>query len=243
MIHFDPPPEPEDFDKRVRRPGENWRTRHPDRTDFPNYWKEVTEPLADGFKNLCAYSCMHVPLTGGTVDHFRSRSRYPHLAYEWSNYRYASPTMNSYKSNREGILDPFEVVDGWFEIELASMQLVATSEIPPESRERAAYTLERLRLATGTKVVSVRRHYSERFISGGTLDALGQDVPLICRAVIRTLDELGDPPAEEEAAYRNFRVGLTTLWSLQQEAPEMGARVRASLPPSTPSPAELPPLP
>jgi len=63
--------------------------------------------LSDGFERLCAYSVMFEPV--GTIDHYISVSRNKMLAYEWSNYRFASAWLNSSKKAEDDkILDPFE---------------------------------------------------------------------------------------------------------------------------------------
>lgn len=125
----------------------------------------------------------------GTVDHFRSwaatRKTEPELAYEWSNYRYASGIMNACKSGREGqVLDPFIVQDGWFEVLLPSLQLVATAAVAEEYRALADSTLRCLRLRDDEAVIEYRRGWYQAYLSGGlTLDQLRLWAPLIARAV------------------------------------------------------------
>jgi len=57
------------------------------------------------------------------------------------------------------ILDPFEVEDGWFEIQLPDLQLVITDSVPQAQRERAKYTLKRLRLTNDTNLIGQRMAY------------------------------------------------------------------------------------
>jgi hypothetical protein len=65
--------------------------------------------------------------SGGTVDHYLCCKNYRHLAYEWSDYRFAFSWINSSKGTLDSqVLDPFEVEDGWFEIVLPSLELILT---------------------------------------------------------------------------------------------------------------------
>ena len=64
------------------------------------------------------------------------------------------------------ILDPFEVNDDWFEIILASLQLVVSDNIPESMRDKALFTIKRLRLRDGEKVIQQRQKWYEEFMSG-----------------------------------------------------------------------------
>lgn len=106
-------------------------------------------------------------IADGEVDHFVSwnecRHERPQLAYEWTNYRYASPRLNSRKRHARALLDPFEVQLGWFRVELPSLQLVCTEQIPVEQRARAERTLEALDLTRGTRVRRLREGWLRRY--------------------------------------------------------------------------------
>jgi hypothetical protein len=180
MIHFDPPPEPEDFDKKARQPGNAWLAEHPDATRPRDFWRRFKAPLADGFRDLCAYSAMYEPV--GTVDHYESITTHPLLAYEWSNYRFAAQWVNSSKRDAK-VLDPFDVADGWFEILLPSLQLVVTERVPAEHRALAEYTLHRLHLRDDERVIRQRREWYRLYQKTRDLDVLRRYAPLIARAV------------------------------------------------------------
>jgi hypothetical protein len=78
MIPFDPIPEPPDFDEKVRQRGNAWLAKNPDpKKGTKDYCSPFKSYLADGFKNLCAYSVMYEPV--GTVDHYLSRDNYRSL--------------------------------------------------------------------------------------------------------------------------------------------------------------------
>ncbi len=133
MIHFKRFPEPPAFDENVRRPGNQWLENHPDVKRPRDFWSIFKTDLAEGFRNLCAYTVIHEPV--GTVDHFISFNNDKRLAYEWDNYRFASGWVNSSKKTADDlILDPFEVGDDWFEIHLPSLQMRLTDNIPEEHR-------------------------------------------------------------------------------------------------------------
>jgi hypothetical protein len=184
MIRFNPPPEPPEFDQKGRRCGNAWLAKNPDTKKRPrDYWSPFKSHLADGFGNLCGYSAMYEPV--GTVDHYLCCENHRHLAYEWSNYRYASSWINSSKSTLdEQVLDPFQVEDNWFEILLPSLQLVLTDAVPPHERDRAAFTLERLHLRDDERVIRQRQQWYQLYLEGElTLAGLERKAPLIARAI------------------------------------------------------------
>jgi hypothetical protein len=183
MIPFSPPPEPEHFDAKARQPGNEWLAKNPQAKRPKDYWSEFRNDLADGFKNICAYSVMY--LSDGTVDHYLSCKNYRHLAYEWSNYRYAAQWINSSKRTLdEEILDPFQVGDDWFKILLPSLQLVVTDKVPLSERKRAEFTLQRLHLQDDERVIRQRQAWYQLYLDGDlTLTGLEKKAPLIARAV------------------------------------------------------------
>lgn len=185
MIHFDKIVEPPEFDERARKPGLKWLEENPDKRP-KNYWSPFKPDLSDGFGRLCAYSVMFEPV--GTIDHYISVSRNKMLAYEWSNYRFASAWLNSSKKAEDDkILDPFEVQDDWFEILLPSLQLIVTNHIPDEYREKAEYTVKRLRLRDDERIIRQRREWYRMYRDGEVnLEGLKKKAPLIARAIEKT---------------------------------------------------------
>jgi hypothetical protein len=119
------------------------------------------------------------------VDHFLSCKHERHLAYEWSNYRFAAGWINSSKQNVDGeVLDPFELENGWFEILLPSLQLVLTDKIPRKLRAKARFTIERLHLKDDERVLRQREAWYRLYREGDlTLDGLHQVAPLVAAAV------------------------------------------------------------
>lgn len=126
----------------------------------------------------------------GTVDHYLSCDNYPHLAYEWSNYRYASGWINASKGTLDdGVLDPFAIQETWFELLLPSLQLVLTDAMPEEIRQRAEFTLTRLHLRDDERVMRQRQEWYKLYQAGQlTLSGLEKVAPLIAKAVRKQRD-------------------------------------------------------
>lgn len=123
--------------------------------------------------------------TGGTVDHFLSFKHHRDLAYEWRNYRFASGPLNASKRDADdAVLDPFEVGAGWFEIILPSLQMRVTDVVPADYRAKAEFTLKRLKLRDGERVIRWRRSWYRMYTNGQlTLDGLRTVAPLLAAAV------------------------------------------------------------
>lgn len=183
MIRFQPSSAPPLFAAQVTNPGNIWLSKHPDKRP-KDFWGAFKPQLAEAFGNLCAYSAMYEPV--GTVDHFVSCDEDRNLAYEWSNYRYASGWINSSKQNlpSDTLLDSFAVGHSWFEILLPSLQLVTTNAIPQVLQARAEFVLKRLHLRDDERVLRQRREWYRMYQEGElTLDGLRKKAPLIAAAV------------------------------------------------------------
>jgi hypothetical protein len=181
------PPEPPNFHARCRLRGQQWLAAHPPGSNapLPNYWRGFVMELGAGFHHRCGYLAM-LDLAG-TVDHFRSTKYQRHLAYEWTNYRYATGWLNSSKQTIDAaVLDPFQVREEWFEIDLASLHLKLTPAIPKRLVDRAALTIKRLQLDRGRRTIGMREYYYHKYQNGDfPLDYLEQVAPLISTAVRR----------------------------------------------------------
>lgn len=183
MMGFLPVPEPVDFEEKVRRAGRAWLRDQPNARRPRDYWSPFKPALAAGFGDLCGYSVMYEPV--GSVDHYISWHTDRSLAYEWSNYRFASEWINKSKQTADWrVLDPYEVMDDWFEILLPSLQLVVTDRVPAEHRARAEYTLHRLHLRDDERVMRQRQAWYQMYCENQlTLDGLRKKAPLIARAI------------------------------------------------------------
>ncbi|MCG5052441.1 MAG: hypothetical protein KA712_05735 [Myxococcales bacterium] len=185
MIRFEPCPKPATFKDLVEIPGTTWlETNATGRP--PAHWRHIRNDLAEAFCDLCAYSAMFEPV--GTVDHFISVSEDRRKAYDWSNYRFAAGWINSSKQSLKStqVIDPFEVVNEWFEVQLPSMQLVLTRNVPAHEKKRAEFVLERLHLGHDERVVRQRREWYRMFQEGEIgIEALRKKAPLIAAAVAK----------------------------------------------------------
>ena len=195
MIKVAPVGKPRDFDAEVKTPGNAWLQTHPSAKRPPALWNKYTKDLAEGFSDLCGYAAMLDP-TGGTVDHYLSYKNHPNLTYDWDNYRFASATLNSSKKNADdSVLDPYAVEAGWFEILLPSLQMQVTDAVPAALRAKAEYTLNRLKLRDGERIIRWRQSWYSLYQSGGlTLDALRHVAPLIAAAVDKAMAQGGGAP-------------------------------------------------
>ena len=123
MIPVTPQPEYPEFEGQVRQPGLTFLRGNPDPSDKDfrrrNYWSRAAKKLHEAYLGCCAYTTLHLCDTG-SVDHFLPKTKYPHLAYEWDNYRLARQKINARKSNTEEVVDPFTVQIGWFVLDLPS---------------------------------------------------------------------------------------------------------------------------
>lgn len=184
MIHVQQVPEPAQFDILARQPGTEWLAENPSGRPR-DLWSQFLFELRAGFENRCGYRAMWD--IDGTVDHYLSCGNHRNLAYEWSNYRYVSGSVNSSKKKLDNrVLDPFEVADNWFEVILPSFQLVLTNDVPQNIREKAQFTLERLQLRNGHKARTARRLYYENYRNGKlTIEGLRTFAPQVARAVER----------------------------------------------------------
>ena len=178
--------EPADFDLNCRRRGEAWRATHTAAKRPKDFWTPFKADLAKGFASRCAYAAMLDPV--GSVDHFLSWKNHPAQTYEWTNFRYASELLNKIKGTADdAVLDPFQVKEGWFEILLPSLQMRVTDKVPARLRDKAEFTLVKLRLRDDERVIRWRRAWYELFERGQlTLEGLRDVAPLIADAVERT---------------------------------------------------------
>jgi len=156
MIQVSLEEEPITFDASVRQKGLTYLRRKgislngplPPNTKIEPYWRSCLGDLYHIYNGICAYLAIFFERVtgGGSVDHFIAKSKRVDLAYEWCNYRLACSTMNSRKRDFEDVLDPFEIKDGWFHLELVSGHIYPNPELPDEKRAQVADTITRLGL-------------------------------------------------------------------------------------------------
>ena len=171
MIHVNIQPEPGGFDAEVRRKGLAHLRRKkialdrplPPKTTIQPYWRACMDDLYAGYQGVCAYLAVFFERVtgGGSVDHFVAKSKRADLAYEWSNYRLACSTMNSRKRAYEDVLDPIEVENGWFRLELVSGWIFPNPGLDFAQRMAVQTTINRLGLDDAGNREMRARHYQE----------------------------------------------------------------------------------
>lgn len=159
MMRVQAQPEYSNFDKQVRQRGQRFLKScpRPTRKQFKghHYWGAALDELRDAYNRLCAYTTRELVYTG-SVDHFRPKSKYPHLAYEWDNYRFARTTINSRKGDSEDVIDPFNVRDGWFTLDMPSCLIKPGHDIAKNIQDAVKATIDVLRLNSDDRLVDER---------------------------------------------------------------------------------------
>ncbi|XXT24850.1 hypothetical protein WME94_25285 [Sorangium sp. So ce429] len=120
-----------------------------------------------------------------SVDHVAPKSKRRELAYEWSNYRFVCSLMNARKRDFEDVLDPMEIPDGWFVLELSFLQVLPAEGLHDEARERVLATIERLKLNDKECIAAREMYYTAYLDKGLTLELLHEWSPFVAREVVR----------------------------------------------------------
>lgn len=195
MIRVTPQNEYPGFDVQVRQPGAAFLLLcpHPNSKQFKkkNYWGRAAKELHAAYTGICAYTAIYLP-EQGSVDHFFPTSTHPQLAYEWANYRLASSRVNTTKSNQAGIVDPFEVQDNWFFIDIPSCMLKPNPNLEKALRSRISSTINSLRLNSDDAYVqercSILIEYATEAIALGFLT---RRYPFLAKELVRQgIDQL-----------------------------------------------------
>ena len=191
MIHVPSPiDEPTAFDVECRQAGLTYLQNQEALPKRPkDFWSPFRLDLRRGFGGCCGYYAMYVH--DGHVEHFVSwntckNNNTPHLAYEWNNFRFVDGALNSSKRTLDGLLlDPFEVQDDWFELELPTL-LLRPVRVPADRMDAARLTLERLELDQGLRVLELRWEWYDQHRRGDLpLGGLRRVAPLVARAIER----------------------------------------------------------
>ena len=123
------------------------RTPHPTSSDFRkhNYWKRAMKNLQAAYSDACAYTTRRL-MGDGTIDHFLPKTKCPHLAYDWENYRLARQKVNQCKGNTTEVVDPFKIKIGWFVLNVPSCLVQPGKELNVVLRKRINSTINVLQL-------------------------------------------------------------------------------------------------
>jgi hypothetical protein len=188
MIKVNIQPEPATFNAKVRLPGERFLRAcggRPRKWKKKEFWRETLNDLRISYGGICAYSSFWIP-QGGSVDHFWPKSQRPDLAYEWSNYRFCNPKINSNKGDSQEVLDPFNIINGWFTLNFASF-LVEPGENLPEDVEKAINdTIRILQLNKDDVLIQSRYEVARSYaMEEVTLPHLQRRYPFIAAEILR----------------------------------------------------------
>ena len=118
-----------------------------------NYWTVFAADLRQRFDDKCGYCERRFEPAGelrSSVDHFRPRSRCPHLVYEWDNWVSSCQRCNSGKGDRwppTGYVDPcaadlLERPEAYFDYSPLTGEIVAKSGLPNSARRKAQSTID-----------------------------------------------------------------------------------------------------
>lgn len=191
MIHIERREEPPYFEERVRRRGLRFLARvpHPssEQLQARNYWKECAKDLHRLYSGICAYSCHWIAYDTGwrTIEHFLPKVEYPHLAYEWSNYRLVCGVLNGRKSDN-GILDPFEIDNGWFVMDFPSLLVRPSPELDDDLYEEVLNTCTIIGLNDEDTCMKSRAKYIENYCKGNcNFQYLKSEAPFIAAELER----------------------------------------------------------
>lgn len=159
MIRVQAKPEYLGFDKEVRKRGHRFLNTCPNPSSSMfkkhNYWNRSLNELHAAYNRLCAYTTREL-VQEGSVDHFKPKSKYPYLAYEWDNYRLARQSINTRKGESEDIVDPFVVCDGWFTLDMPSCLVKPGQNVTKEIRKAVNATINVLQLNNDERLVDER---------------------------------------------------------------------------------------
>lgn len=189
MIRVTQKPEYPDFDAQVRQPGAVFLSNCPnpssDQFRKKNYWSRAASELHAAYDGVCAYTAVRLPQQG-SIDHFKPKTTFPNLAYEWSNFRLATGRVNSAKGSKAEVLDPFEIEDDWFYLNIPECLMQPNPTLQRDLRVRINATINSLRLNDDDHYVQDRCDTLMEYASGDvTLGFLQRRYPFLAKEVVR----------------------------------------------------------
>jgi hypothetical protein len=186
MIRLELAPEPPDFDEKVLKPGLRAIAEMVGEPDLPKRrgrkrkviaatrdeipsdefpcWTAVLPELLEAYGRVCAYMSFYIERVTGaaSVDHMLPKSVKWDEVYQWSNYRLACSLMNSRKNHYQDVLDPFEIEDDWFRMELVGYQVIPANSLTEDIRDQVQATIDRLK-PNDYECLKLREEYVEAF--------------------------------------------------------------------------------
>jgi hypothetical protein len=210
MIPVTPAAEPPHFDRTIRLPGlaavDELVGRKPrvsrrgprrkkiaDREEdipadtFPPLWRKALPDMLRDYHRRCAYLALYIePATGNaTVDHVTPKSQAWDQVYEWSNYRLCAALINAKKNVLATVLDPFQIQDGWFALDLVDFLVVVGPRAPARMIREIDSTIDAVGL-NRPECCQQRKEYVEEYEHGHIdLDYLTRRAPFIASELRR----------------------------------------------------------
>ena len=189
MIPVKPQPAPARFFEKVQQPGEAFLVKVPQPKSWKDheYWRAIQKELYEAYSGICAYSCHRIKRTTGssTVEHFKPKSKHPHLAYTWTNYRLVCGKLNGRKGNYEDVLDPFTLQGDWFIIKFPSLQAAPNPQLSVEDAAQVMQTIKRLKL-NGEDFIEERQEYLQDYcVCGYPFSYLEREAPFLAQELKR----------------------------------------------------------
>lgn len=114
-------------------------------------WRDFRADLSRTFFSLCAY-CEEIDR--GEVDHFRPKSKFPELVYEWSNWVFSCHFCNMSKLEKwppRGYVNPCAKSrsarpENFFDFDTRTGEIEPRPGLSPERRRKAMAMIDELRL-------------------------------------------------------------------------------------------------
>lgn len=189
MIFVQEQPEPPDFGIKVRAPGQEFLNRipSPSNREFrtERHWRHAHSDLYAAYGGVCAYSAHWIP-PRGTVDHYLPKTSVPQLAYEWSNFRLCTDRMNNYKDDKDDVIDPFRIQNGWFVIDFATFLIEAEDTLADYLKAAVNATITRLKLNDDDDLVQERFNWVELYSNNDvSFEFLSRRYPFIAFELAR----------------------------------------------------------
>jgi len=189
MILVQEQPEPSDFGIKVRTPGQAFLRRipSPNNRQFKaeRHWRHSLSDLYAAYNGVCAYSAHWIP-PKGTVDHYLPKAADPQLAYEWSNFRLCTDRMNNYKDDKNDVMDPFKIQNGWFVIDFTTFFVEAADALAAHVQAAVNATITRRRLNDDDDLVQERFNWVELYSNNDvSFEFLSRRYPFIASELDR----------------------------------------------------------
>ena len=121
------------------------------KTPRDNDWNQFIDLLGDRFHGLCGYC---EDWGKSQIDHFRPKSKFPQLVYDWSNWVYSCIGCNFVKHNKwpsGGLVNPCANVvpnrpERYFRFDTASMEILPRDDQSEQRKALAKQTINDLSL-------------------------------------------------------------------------------------------------